>query len=44
MVKQGMSDWPANDGKMTSHNNFELRFSEKFFDQGRGFLFQFGLI
>ena len=24
IVKQGISDWQGNDGKMTSHNNFKL--------------------
>ena len=32
-----MSDWPWNDGKMTSHSNFKLRFSEKILDMVRGF-------
>ena len=44
IVKQGMSDWPDNDRKMTSHSNFKLKFSEKFSDVGRGFFVQFVLI
>ena len=41
---EGMSDWPGNDGKRTSHNNFKLRFSEMSLDRVGGFLFQFGVI
>ena len=40
----GTSDWPGNDGKMTSQNNFKLRFSERSLDLARGFLVQFGVI
>ena len=29
IVKQRISDWPGNNGKMTSHSNFQLRFSER---------------
>ena len=43
-VKPGMSDWPGNDRKITSHSNFKLRFSGKPLDIVRGFLFQFGAI
>ena len=39
-----MSDWPGNDGKMTSHGNLKVRFSERSSDLVRGFLFQFGVI
>ena len=39
-----MSDWPGNDGKMTSHCKIKLRFSEKALIVVRGFLFQFGVI
>ena len=44
IVKQGMSDWPGNDRKMTSHNSFKLRFYERSLNIVRGFLFWFGLI
>ena len=44
IIKQGMSGWPGNDGKMTSQNNFKLRFLERSLDLVRDFLFQFGLI
>ena len=44
VIKQGMSNWPGNGRKVTSHNNFKLRFSERSLDVVRGFLFQFGLI
>ena len=30
MVNQEMLNWPGNDGKMTSHSNFELIFSDTF--------------
>ena len=43
IVKLGMSVWPENDRKMTSHSNFKLRFSEKPLDVVRRFLFQFGV-
>ena len=39
-----MSDWPGNDGEMTSLSNFKLRFSKRPLDLVRDFLFQFGLI
>ena len=39
-----MSDGPSNDGKMTSHRNFKIRFSERLLVVVRGFLFQFGVI
>ena len=44
IVMHGMSDWPCNDGKMTSHNYFKLRFSERSLDLVRGLSFQFGVI
>ena len=44
IVMQGMSDWSGSDGKMTSHNNFKIRFSERFLDLVRDFLCQFGVI
>ena len=44
ILKPGISDWPSNDGKMTSHNNFKLRFSRRSLDLVTGFLFQFGVI
>ena len=44
IVKQEMSDLPGNNGKMTSHSNFTLRFSRRPLDLVEGFLFQFGLI
>ena len=28
IVKQGMSDWPGNDGKITSHSNLKLSVSK----------------
>ena len=31
IVKQGMSDWPGNDKKMTSHRMFQQRFYVMFF-------------
>ena len=40
----GMSEWPGNEGNITSHNNFKLRFGERCLDLVRGFLFQFGVI
>ena len=43
-VKQGMSDWPGNDKKITSHSNFRLRFPERPLDIVRGLLPQFGAI
>ena len=44
ILKQGISDWPGNDGKMTSHNNFKVRFSGRSLNVVIGVLFQFGLI
>ena len=44
IVKQGMWDWSVNDVKMTSHNNFKLRFSGRSLHLVTGFLFQFGVI
>ena len=41
---EGMSDWPGNDGKRTSHNSIKLRFSERSLDPVGDFLFQFGVI
>ena len=38
-----MSGWPGKDGKMTSHSNFNLRFSESSLNLVRGLLFQFGV-
>ena len=32
IVKHVMSKWPGNDGKMTSHSNLKLRYSEMPFD------------
>ena len=29
IVKQGMSDWPGNDGEMTSHSNSRLSTSKR---------------
>ena len=43
-VKQGMSHWPGNDGKMTSHSNFKVTFSKRPLHLVRGCLFQFSLI
>ena len=31
-----MSDWPDNDGKMTSHSNFKLTFFKRSLDLLRG--------
>ena len=42
-VEQETSDSPGNDGKMTSHSNFRLRFSKKPLNLVKG-LFQFGVI
>ena len=39
-----MSDWLGNDGKMTSHGNFKLLFSEMPLNVVRRFLFQYGVI
>ena len=39
-----MTDWPGNDGKMTSDNSLKLRFCEKSWDVFRGLSFQFGVI
>ena len=39
IVKQGMSDWPGNDEKMTSQSNVKLRSSERALDLIRGFCF-----
>ena len=44
ILMHGMSDWSGNDGKTTSHNNFKLRFSERFLDLVRGFSLKFGVI
>ena len=41
---QGMSDWLGNDRKMTSHNNFKLRFSKRSFDLVTGFWYEFYVI
>ena len=37
IVMQGIWDLPGNDGKMTSHDNFKLRFSESSLDLVRDF-------
>ena len=37
IVKQGISDWSGNDGKMTSHSDFKLKLSESYLDLNRGF-------
>ena len=39
-----MTDWPNNDGKMTSHSNFKLGFYNGLSNTDRGFLSQFGVI
>ena len=44
IVKQGMPDWQGNDGKMTSHSNFKIRFSERSLDLVRGFYYEFDVI
>ena len=44
LVKQGMSDWLGNDGKIASHSHFKLKLPERSLDLVRGFLFQFGVI
>ena len=36
-----MSDWPGSYGKITSHKNFKIRFSERSLDLVRGFPFEF---
>ena len=36
-MNQRMSDWPGNDGKMTSHSNFKLKFSKRSWVLIRGF-------
>ena len=32
IVKQGMSDWPGNDRKMTSRSKFKQEFSASYLD------------
>ena len=32
VVKEGMSDWPGNDGEMTSHSNSRLCSSKRLWD------------
>ena len=44
VVKQGLLDWPGNDGKTTSHSNFNLRFSERLYVVVRSVLFQFDVV
>ena len=39
-----MSDWPDNVGKITSHSNFKLRYSERSVDVVRAFMFQFDVM
>ena len=41
IVKQGMSDWPGNDGEMTSDRNFQPTFSKRSLVLFRGFWFKF---
>ena len=36
-----MSDWPGNDGKMTSYSNSKLKFFERSCKLVRGFYFEF---
>ena len=44
MVKQRLLDCLDNDEKMSSHSNFNLRFSERLLVVVRSFLFQFGVV
>ena len=44
IIKQGVSDSPGNDRKMTPHSNFKVRFFEKPLDVVGGLLFQFGVL
>ena len=51
IVKQSLLDCPGNDEKMTSHSNFNLKFSKRLLVVVRSFsfrtfsfLFQFGVI
>ena len=37
ILKQGILDWPGNNGKSTSHSNFKLTFSESSLDLVKGF-------
>ena len=39
-----MLDRPGNNGKMTSHKNFKLKFSKSYFVLVRDFYFEFDLI
>ena len=39
-----MSHWPSNDGKLTSHGNFKLRFFKNSFDLVKGFHFEFDVV
>ena len=32
ILKEGTSHWPGDDGKMTAHSNFKLKFSERSLD------------
>ena len=44
ILKERAFHWPGTDGKMTSHSNFKVRFSESSLDLVTGLLFQFGAI
>ena len=47
IVKQGMSDWLGNNGRMTSYttiSNFKLTFYKRPLVLVRDFLFEFGVI
>ena len=39
-----MTDWPGNDEKIMSDNDFKLSFFNRLWDTDRGFLSQFGVI
>ena len=39
-----MPHWPSNDEKITSQNNFKLKFSKNSLDLARGSLFEYSVI
>ena len=44
IVKQSLLDCPGNDEKMTSHHNFNLKFSNRLLVVVRSLVFEFGVI